>query len=242
MAILLAIIAALTAEAGGLLALKNRKRLNLTLGFTAGVLIGLVAFDLLPEIFNGINRTGLDPIWPMLALVIGFLTFHIIEKAILIHHSSEEGYTTHQHPHVGVVSAMALIGHSLIDGLSIGLAYQINKTVGFTVAVAVIGHRFVDGFNGVNIMLVNKNALEQTKKVLYFVAVAPIIGVLLASFINPPENFLTIYLAFFAGFLLYIGSADILPQAHSKGSDRRTIIYTVVGAACMLFVTLLVQT
>ena len=36
---------------GGLLALRFRDHLHLILGFTAGVLLGVVSFDILPEIF-----------------------------------------------------------------------------------------------------------------------------------------------------------------------------------------------
>jgi zinc transporter ZupT len=87
MIILFSILAALAALAGGLVAFRSREKINLALGFTAGIILGLVAFDLLPEIFEITNSTGLDIIWPMTALVVGFLLFHIIEKSILLHNS-----------------------------------------------------------------------------------------------------------------------------------------------------------
>jgi ZIP family zinc transporter len=48
---------------------------------------------------------------------------------------------------------------------------------------------------------------------------------------------LAVYLGFFAGFLLYIGASDILPQAHSKTSSRATIALTVTGALFMLAIS-----
>jgi len=48
----LSLCAAAAALVGGFVAIKNRRHLNLTLGFTAGIILGLVAFDLLPEIFS----------------------------------------------------------------------------------------------------------------------------------------------------------------------------------------------
>ena len=51
---------------GGLFALKNQDRLHRILGFTAGVILGVIAFDLLPEIFKLANEIGADPIAPML--------------------------------------------------------------------------------------------------------------------------------------------------------------------------------
>lgn len=240
-AVLVSIISALAAQAGGIMALKNRKRLNLSLGLTAGILMGLVAFDLLPEIYEGTESNGIDIIWPMVALVVGFLGFHIIEKYILMHHNHEANYSEHRHPHVGIASALALIGHSFIDGLSIGLAFQINSAVGAAVAIAVVGHRFVDGFNGINVMLMNKNKLSSAKKVLWVVAVAPILGAIVGSTFSLPETALTIYLGFFAGFMIYIGASDILPEAHRKNSSKITILMTILGALLMFAITKLFE-
>ncbi len=75
-------------------------------------MLGVVAFDLLPEIFALLTVNKIDPIVPMVALVCGFLIFHLVEKSILIHHSNEAEYEIHKHPHVGIASALALIGHS----------------------------------------------------------------------------------------------------------------------------------
>jgi ZIP family zinc transporter len=48
---LLSLTASCSTAAGGLFALKFRHRLHLILGFTAGVLLGVVSFDILPELF-----------------------------------------------------------------------------------------------------------------------------------------------------------------------------------------------
>ena len=237
MVLILAFFSALAAVCGGALALSKRKDLNLLLGFTAGALIGLVAFDLLPEIFDITAVEELDVVWPMIALVSGFLLFHTIEKFILIHHSHEERYVVHKHPQVGWASAGALIGHSFLDGMSIGLAFQISDSVGVAVAVAVIAHRFADGFNSVNLMLFHGNSTRRTRQFLMWVALAPIAGAAATSLFTLSQSVLAIYLGFFAGFLLYIGASDILPQAHSKHSSRATILLTILGAGFMFLVT-----
>src|ERR1700759_181166 len=82
---------------GGIVGLRSKDRLHRLLGFTAGVVIGVVAFDLLPEIFNSLGH-GVSAREAMVALVTGFLLFHIVEKSILIHHSQEHEYEVHHHP------------------------------------------------------------------------------------------------------------------------------------------------
>jgi zinc transporter ZupT len=234
---LLSLLAALAALVGGFLAIASREKINLALGFTAGVILGLVAFDLLPEIFEISKNKNLDIIWPMTALVVGFLLFHIIEKSILLHESHENQYGPHRHPNVGKAGAIALCGHSFLDGASIGIAFQINASVGSAVAIAVIAHRFADGFNTTNVMLFHKNKPSTAKKMLYIAACMPILGAISTLFFDLSENALAIYLGFFAGFLLYIGASDILPQAHSKNSSRLTIALTVLGTLFMFLIT-----
>lgn len=235
--LLLTITACLGALLGGYAALKGRKRLNLALGFTAGLILGLVAFELLPEIFHAAQANSIDFKWPMMALVFGFLFIHILEKTLLIHAGQEGDYSAHSHPAVGLVSAAALCVHSFLDGLSIGLAFQVNYTVGTAVAFAVIGHRFADGFNTTNVLIANKSSSSVAKKILFIAAAMPLLGFLSTKFISPSQAFLSIYLGFFAGFLLYLGASDILPQAHSKKSSASTILATVFGALFMLAIS-----
>jgi len=222
---------------GGLVGLKNRDRLHRFLGYTAGVLLGVVAFDLLPEIFKNIQALHQDPTGAMVALVCGFLVFHIIEKSILIHHTNEAEYEVHKHPHVGVASALALSGHSFLDGVGIGLGFQASTSVGIAVAIAVIAHDFTDGLNTVNLMLINKNRSRRALMFLLLDALAPVLGVLSTLLFTVSDRGLTLYLGFFAGFLLYIGASEILPEAHSQHSSYRTIGLTVLGVIFMFIVT-----
>ena len=220
--------------AGGAMALRYRDRLHYLLGFTAGVLLGVVAFDLLPEIFELAHAHAFDPSAAMIALVVGFLLFHSLEKFVLVHPAQEEHYSHHHHPNVGLASAAVLAAHSCMDGVAIGLGFQVSPVVGLTVAIAVIAHDFSDGLNTVSLMLRHKNSTRRAVTMLVIDAIAPLVGVLLTlAFTIAPFQLMT-YLGFFAGFLLYIGVSDILPEAHSRagpGVAARLIALTCCGAA-----------
>lgn len=238
MALLLTLGTFFSTAAGGLVALRFRDRLHLVLGFSAGVILGVVAFDLLPEIARLADETQTSFRTPMIALVGGFLGFHIVEKALLIHNAHENEYGTHHHHHpsVGVASALALAGHSLTDGIAIGLAFQVSHTIGFAVAIAVIGHDFADGLNTVSLMLANANTRRRALKFLALDALTPLAGAALTLLVHVPDRGLLIYLGVFAGFLLYIGASDVLPEAHADHPSAATIALTVLGAALMYLV------
>src|SRR5262249_105696 len=156
-----------------------------------------------------LTRQHHDATGAMIALVCGFLLFHIVEKSILIHHTQEADYEVHHHPQVGVASALALSGHSFLDGVGIGLAFQVDTSVGVAVAIAVIAHDFTDGLNTVNLMLLNQNRSLKAFAFLLLDAIAPVLGVLSTRLFSVSANGLTLYLGFFAGFLLYIGASEI---------------------------------
>ena len=235
--LLFATVAFASTAAGGLFAIRYRQYLHLILGFTAGVVLGVVGFDLLPEIFQLTSEYGVPPVRPMVALVGGFLLFHAVEKLVLIHRGQETSYAHHHHPDVGLLSALALVGHSFVDGMGIGLAFQVSPRIGLVVATAVIAHDFADGLNTVGLMLAHQNTQRRAIAMLALDALAPLAGAASTLAVQLPPPLLPLYLGFFAGFLLYIGASDILPEAHAQRSSVLTIALTCAGAALMFGVT-----
>jgi zinc and cadmium transporter len=218
---------------GGLVALRNRDRLHLVLGFTAGVLLGVVAFDLLPEIFKLSDDGGRGVPAVMLAFAAGFIVLHLLERTVALHGAHESDYGEHNHPAVGLASALALSAHSFMDGVGIGLGFQAGPAVGVTVAIAVIAHDFADGLNTVSIMLSHRNSTGRSLALLGLDAVAPVLGAAATLLFTVPDHLLGLYLGFFAGFLLYLATGDILPEAHSRHPSRLTLVATLVGITAM---------
>src|SRR6478752_1870658 len=235
---LLAVMTFGSTLAGGLFALHHRGKLQRILGFTAGVLLGVVAFDLLPEVHELTLATNSDFTTAMIALAAGFLLFYAIEKLTVIHSSRGDAFAAaRRHPQIGVVSALALSAHSFFDGVGIGLGFQVSTTVGLAVSVAVIAHDFSDGLNTVALMLLNGNASGRTFKLLFLDAVTPLLGAASSLLFHLPDEDLLLYLGFFTGFLLYVGAADILPQANADDPSRLTLLLTVAGTALIYLVT-----
>jgi zinc transporter ZupT len=236
--VLLACLTSFSTLLGGLFAFRHRDRLHRILGFTAGIILGVIAFDVLPEIAALAEATGTDFKIPMVALVIGFLVFHIVEKVLLVHTAHEHEYADgHHHPTVGLASALALAAHSFTDGIAIGLAFQVGSRPGFAIAVAIIAHDFVDGLNTVSLMLSHGNSRHRSALLLLLDTLMPLLGAAMTLLFRVPETGLLIYLGGFAGFLLYIGASDILPEAHADHASLATLALTVAGAGLMYLVS-----
>ncbi|MEV0387891.1 ZIP family metal transporter [Nonomuraea sp. NPDC050643] len=236
MPILLSLAAFLMTLLGGLVADRVGHRRHLVLGFAAGVMLGVVAFDLLPE------SLALDPARlhgvpvPMLTLALAFLGIHIVERAMGMHDAHEGDYATHRHARagVGLTAGSALIIHSFLDGAAIGAAYQTDTSLAVAVAIGVIAHDFTDGFNTYTITSLYGNARRRALTLLLLDALAPITGATLTTVITIPDGALGAYLGFFAGFLLYLATSDILPEAHTpRRATGWTLMMTVAGTLFM---------
>ena len=207
------------------------------MSFTAGVLIAVCFFDIMPEIFSLTTENNLDITPGLIAIVVGFLVIHILEKFALIHISHEDEYMSHKHPTVGLINASGLSFHSFLDGVGIGLGFHVSSHVGFIIALAVIAHDFSDGLNTVTLMLSHENTAKRAKFMLFVDALAPVFGAASTYLFEISNNLLQLYLGFFAGFLLYIAASDLLPEAHSKHSSFRMIFLTIGGVLFIFLVT-----
>jgi len=226
---------------GGLFAIKFRNKLTLIMGFVAGVILGVACFDILPDIINLIRTYNFSTTEAMIALMVGFILFHILEKVFAMHHSHESDYPDHKHPQVGILSAVALILHSVMDGIGIGVGFKLSESIGILVSLAVISHDFTDGMNTVTLLLINHNSVKKARIFLLLDAIAPIIGVLLTIFFVLSNYLLFLYMSFFAGFLIYISASDILPEAHKNKNSVLLISLTLTGIIFIFIITNLLK-
>lgn len=235
--VLLAFGSFLTTLLGGFAAIRIRDYRHLVLGLAAGLMLGVVGFDLIPEALSQEpSRLNGVPL-PLLTFVLGFLVLHVIERTAGVHRGHESEYAGHSHaPTVGVLAASGLVGHSLMDGFAIGAAFQAGTTVGTVVAVAVISHDFADGFNTYTITSLYGNDRHRSLTLLAFDAVAPVVGAAITLAFTIPHPVLGLYLGFFGGVLMYLATSDILPEAHADHPAGLTLVSTVVGVAFMWLV------
>lgn len=235
MALLVALAAALATLIGGLVAVRISDRLHLVLGLAAGVMLGVVGFDLLPEALAQAGHELFGVPEAMLTAVSGFLTIHVIERSTAMHSAHEDEYGDHRHGAelVGTLAGSALVAHSLLDGIGIGLGFRAGTTVGVAVAIAVVAHDFADGFNTFTLTSLHGGARRRALVLLGLDAAAPIAGTLIATAIHISTVATGLYLGYFAGVLLYLATADILPEAHANHPSRATLGFTVAGAAFM---------
>ena len=239
MAILIAFLTVVATASGGLLALRSHQRMHLVLGLSAGLLLGLVTFDLLPEVFSLSTSTIGSVPAVAVAFVGGFLFLHILERMSGTHEPLDadlDGEHGHSHSTTGILGALAMVIHVFFDGVAVALAFNISTAIGLAVSLAVVAHAFGDGLNTVSLLVMHGHWQNRAKWLLVLDGTARTIGAAFGTYIAVSDQFLAMYLAMFAGFLVYLATSHILPEAHSRHSSRATLASTIVGVLLMFAV------
>ncbi len=234
MAIFLAALTVAATAIGGLIALKAKDRFHLVLGLSAGLLLGLVGFDLLPEVFAESENTGGVPTVSV-AILAGFLLLHISERSFGGHEPVDSEYS-HEHSHgsiAGGVGALAMAGHIFLDGAALGVAFKVSTNLGIAVFIALLVHAFSDGLNTVSMLVKTGHWQSNSKYLLLIDAVARIGGSAIGTYVAFEGNWVTIYLSLFAGMVIYVATSHILPEAHSHHPSRWTLAATSAGVLGM---------
>ena len=228
MALVLGGAALVATMLGGTFALFWRDRLHLILGFSAGAVLGVALFDLLPEAFDLAGKSYATATITLFVAV-GFFSFMFLNRVLLLH---PEDQTDDSAPRrSGALGAASLSLHSFLDGVGIGLAFKVSTAVGAVVAAAVLAHDFSDGINTVTVVLKNRGRGLSALRWLAVDALAPVAGVASTYLFTLSEVKLGIVLAVFCGFFLYIGASDLLPESHHRHPKALTGLMNIAGAS-----------
>ncbi len=217
----------------------NEKKLrNITsylVSLSAGSLLGGSLLHLMPEVIDAEGNNL--AIW--LFLIIGLLSFFILEKVINWRHCHFP--TTHDHPHpIGVMNLVGDGFHNFIDGVIIASAYLVDINLGIATTLAVITHEVPQEIGDFGVLIY---AGYSKLKALFFnflSALISLFGALLVLFFNfSLENIALYVLPFAAGGFIYIATSDLLPELKKENRTRQSILQVLVVVVGVLVMFLI---
>jgi zinc transporter, ZIP family len=222
-----------SAMVGGFLAMRAIAHVGLIIAVGAGIRIGAAYFDLIPE---GVEHLGsLEA--AMVYTAVGFLAFYAIEKLTALHVGHETATELHhgdtEHRHIGFLGSLGMSLHSFLDGVALAAGLAVGGGIGLVIAAVVIMHRFSDGIGIVSLLLASRTPRNEIYRWITLIALAPVVGVIVGLILPIPEEALGAMLAVFAGFFLYIGAAELLPEAHRSDRSRWVVAATIVGVVAI---------
>jgi len=189
------------------------------MAFAAGILLAVTFFDILPEI---------NPQKDYLFLALGFVSFYVLEKLMMIHSCGESECETHQ---IGPLAVFGMALDNIIDGMGIAVGYALNPVLGLVITLAVVFHEIPQGITSAILMQTARWPTARMFAMLGAAGALYPLGAGLAGLI--PEHLIEKVLAFIAGDFIYIGASDLLPEAHRR-FNFKVIFSVLLGMAFML--------
>lgn len=233
-AVLVSAAAFIAAFLGGMMAIRAVNQVGMIIAVGAGIRIGAAFFDLIPEASELLGGS-LDRV--MIATAFGFLAFYVIEKVTAVHvgheAAAELDHGEVAHRHVGVIGAGGMSIHSFLDGVALAAGLAVGGGLGLVIAAVVVVHRFSDGISVVSMLTASRASRRDAYRWVAVVAIAPVLGVALGLFMSVPDEVLGVMLAVFAGFFLYVGAAELLPEAHRSDRSRWVVVATLGGVVAI---------
>jgi ZIP family zinc transporter len=238
----------------------NRKLLDMSLGFTGGVMIAASFWSLLAPAIEYVelqNEYGLSttPSWvaPAIGFFLGAIFLYILDKIIPHLHlfakrEEAEGMTTNWRKTILLVLAIAL--HNIPEGLAVGVAFGALAnpelldlgdnsifTIGSAIALAIgIGiQNFPEGF-AVSMPL-RRQGVSKFKSWQWgqlSAIVEPIFAVIGALIVMQILPILPYALSFAAGAMIFIVVEEVIPESQRGGHTDLATIGLILGFIVMM--------
>jgi zinc and cadmium transporter len=211
-----ALINFLAAFVGVVLILRNRtwseRNLRWGVGFGAGLLIGTSLLEIIPTAMDLAGEHA------MLFVLLGFVGFFLIEKVAGVH--PPECPDGEPHFHFSMATFVALCLHALLDGMVIGLGLHFSEAFGLVIFVAILFHKLPLAVSLAGVFLAGSKRRNAVIQMLIFALATPLGLLATVAFLGEiPEEVMGAVVAISAGFFIYLGATDMLPEINHPWRD-----------------------
>ena len=133
------ILGVLSSLIGGFLCtifhIKTKRTISILYELTAGIMTGIVCFEMLPESFEISSL-----IYSLIGIIIGVMVIYILD--ILVYKFSKKSNATKK---VALVVMISMAIHNIIEGLAVGSGFSFSLNLGITVLLGIFLHDIPEG-------------------------------------------------------------------------------------------------
>lgn len=215
-----------------------RKYIPLFISVAVGALLGDAFIHLIPEAFA--DAEEMDTVG--LLIIVGVLSFFVLEKILHWHHHGEDLNETEIHP----VGRLVLISdgvHNFLDGVIIAASFAVSLPLGFATTLAVMLHEIPQEVGDFAVLLHAGYTKRRALCLNFLSALCALFGAVTFFLIGEFATSLTdLFVPLTAGGFIYIAVADLIPELHKSEPGRGSVyqfMAVLFGIAIMLGLTYL---
>jgi len=240
-------IAGLSTTIGSLIGLifkrENSKFMSAVLGFTAGVMMGISFFELLPSGFKELGFTRAS-----IAFIAGFIFIFLIDYLIPHEYIGQKekinDKTDRKLLRTGLFVALGIGIHNFPEGMATFYSSMVDVKLGISVAIAIAIHNIPEG---IAVSAPVYKATGSRKKAFlwsFLSGVVEPIGAILTAlillpFLNP--QVLGYMLSGIAGLMVFISIDELMPVSKSYGYLHLPIVSFIAGMIVMILSLVLIK-
>ncbi len=197
----------------------------------AVVIIGLIVFDLAPELIEQDNA------WLFVFVILGFVLLFLIDKLIPHHHHKHHDHdeATKEHKdrleHVSTITILALSMHNLIEGMALYSISLESIRSGTLMLIGVGLHNLPFGF---------QIAGTKNKLLVFLLVISAFLGGLVVFFFGNIDEFLQgVVMALSMGMLLHILLFELFKEIRENIRQKATIYGIIIGVILLIIINLI---
>ena len=220
----------------GILFLMNKilkKALFYMVAFSAGALLGAAFLDLLPEVLKSGFKQSTS-----IFILIGMLSFFIIEKFLHWHHHHTGGKEIHAFAYLDLIGDGV---HNFTDGVIIAISFMNSTSLGIVTKIAVVAHEIPQEIGDFALLIYGGFSVARANFFNFLTALTAFLGALLAYFYSGYIQNSNAYMTAFAvGGFIYIASSDLIPEIHKEKNLKKSffqLLFLVIGVLLIWIVS-----
>lgn len=226
----------------------NNRFIKFSMGLAFSIMIMMAFFDLIPEVYETFNlfySENKSIVLLVLYALIGFGILRILDLFIPHHHEMdehEEKEVYHEHFfHIGIISAIALIIHNLIEGMALFQLLKTSITSGLFFGLGVGLHNIPLGMMISSAFYNKNNNKKKTFLMVLSICSFTFLGAILMSLAS---NFISslvigVFLCLTLGMIIYITILELLPHIWLKEDRKYSILGVISGIVIFLLFMLI---
>lgn len=222
---------------GALIKRQSPKWASLLLSFTAGLMLCIVALEMVPEALEAGEQPWIVPLFLVAGFMVTYLLNCWIDKSA--HHEAEGDphrcACGHHDLHTaGIVLAAAVALHNVPVGMAVGATVAVQG-IGYAAVLAAVTiglHNLPEGMSIAIPLLHDGSKTVSAITVAALSGVPTVLGALVGYFVgNQAAIALAAALGLAGGAMLYVVFFELLPEANLQWRSRWAVLATVVGFA-----------
>lgn len=214
----------------------SRRTLSFLLGLAGGVMVSVVAFDLMPEAFE----TG-GTVVSLAGFIVGCISVMSIDLVLPHMHHASVDKTLSKLANTALIVGIGIAMHNIPEGLAVGAGLAAGTHIGVQVALMIFLHNVPEGVavaaplkaigrGPLALILASSEAGAPT-------VVGGVIGTLIGG-VSPAV--LAASMAFAAGAMLFITFDELIPDSQQLAVNHSGTLGAVVGVIVNIVISRMV--